>query len=175
MAAVLAAAMSSLDSGINAISTVSVIDLMKPHIAKKRDDRYYLIAARLIAGVVTVLIILGAIIFSNIEKESMNDVSLIVTSIFGGCLMGLFILGFFSNRVDGQSATLAMSIAILLNIYIGLGFLGLLPKALILNIHTYWVAAFVNGTFIVLAYTISRIRNVRPANLEGLTVWNSKK
>ena len=83
------------------------------------------------------LIILGAIIFSNIEKESMNDVSLIVTSIFGGCLMGLFILGFFSNRVDGQSATLAMSIAILLNIYIGLGFLGLLPKALILNIHTY--------------------------------------
>jgi|GEM_PF-6180219 SSS family solute:Na+ symporter len=68
-----------------------------------------------------------------------------------------------------------MSIAILLNIYIGLGFLGLLPKALILNIHTYWVAALVNGTFIVLAYTISRIRNVRPANLEGLTVWNSKK
>ncbi|MDA0348815.1 MAG: sodium/solute symporter [Verrucomicrobia bacterium] len=175
IAAVLAAAMSSLDSGINAISTVSVIDLMKPHLAKKRDDRYYLVAARLIAGVVTTLVILGAIIFSKIEKESMNDVSLIVTSIFGGCLMGLFILGFFSNRVDGRSATIAMSFAILLNIYIGLGFLGLLPKALILNIHTYWVAALVNGTFIALAYTISRIRNVRPANLECLTVWSSKK
>lgn len=175
IAAVLAAAMSSLDSGINAISTVSIIDFMKPHLAKNREDRYYLAAARLIAGLVTVLVILGAITFSKIEKESMNDVSLIVTSVFGGCLMGLFILGFFSNRVDGKSATIAMALAILLNIYIGLGFLDLLPKAITIGIHTYWVAATINGTFILLAYTISRIRNANPTQLEGLTIWTMPK
>jgi solute:Na+ symporter, SSS family len=173
IAAVLAAAMSSLDSGINAISTVSVIDLMKPYLAKDRTDQYYLVAARLIAGVVTIAVILGAIAFSKIEKESMNDLSLIVTSIFGGCLMGLFLLGFFSTRVDGKSATIAMILAILLNCYIGLGFLGILPNSWSLGIHKYWVAALVNGTFIVLAYIISLFRQSKTTNLKGLTVWTS--
>ena len=39
IATVLAAAMSSLDSGINAISTVTVVDLMKPYLAKGLEDR----------------------------------------------------------------------------------------------------------------------------------------
>lgn len=98
IAAVLAAAMSSLDSGINATSTVSISDLMKPHLTKHRSDRFYLGAARIIAGVVTLVVILGAITFSRIEKESMNDLSLVVTSIFGGCLMGLFVLGLFFRQ-----------------------------------------------------------------------------
>jgi len=174
IAAVLAAAMSSLDSGINAISTVTVVDLMKPYLAKGREDRYYLLAARIIAAVVTVLVIAGAITFSKIEKESMNDVSLIVTSVFGGCLMGLFILGFFSRIVDGTSATMAMALVILLNLYIGLGLLGVLPESWKISIHSYWVAAFVNGSFVVLAYAISLIRRTPPKNLDGLTVWTRR-
>jgi solute:Na+ symporter, SSS family len=171
IAAVLAAAMSSLDSGINAISTVSVIDLMKPYLAKNRDDRYYLRAARIIAGLVTIIIILGAIVFSRIEKESMNDVSLIVTSLFGGCLMGLFILGFFSRKVDGISATLAMTVAVLFNIYIGLGLMDILPRSWTLKIHTYWVGALINISFIGLAYAISIIRRSPPTDIDGLTIW----
>ena len=105
ISAVLAAAMSSLDSGINAISTVAVIDFLKPWLKERRSDRFYLKAARIIALGVVILVISGAIIFSRIEKESMNDISLIVTSLFGGCLMGLFMLGFFTRRVDGFTAT----------------------------------------------------------------------
>ncbi|GJM33603.1 MAG: sodium:solute symporter [Saprospiraceae bacterium] len=171
ISAVLAAAMSSLDSGINAISTVSVIDLMKPYLAKDRDDKYYLRSARLIAMVVTLLVILGAIIFSRIEKESMNDLSLIVTSIFGGCLMGLFMLGFFTRRVDGTAATMAMVLAILFNIYLGLGSIGWLPPALSLGIHSYWVGATVNGFFIVLALLISYLSPKKEKDLTGLTIW----
>lgn len=175
IAAVLAAAMSSLDSGINAISTVSVIDLMKPFSSKNRTDRYYLLSARLIAGLVTIVVILGAITFSRIEKESMNDVSLIVTSIFGGCLMGLFLLGFFSRKVDGVSATIAMAVAVLFNLYIGLGMLDILPTAWTLEIHSYWVGALINCTFIVLAYMISIIRNSSPSEIQGLTVWTQSQ
>jgi SSS family solute:Na+ symporter len=171
IAAVLAAAMSSLDSGINAISTVSVIDLMKPYLAKNRDDRYYLRTARIIAGLVTIIIILGAIVFSRIEKESMNDVSLIVTSLFGGCLMGLFVLGFFSRKVDGLSATLAMTVAVLFNIYIGLGLMDILPRSWTLEIHSYWVGALINISFIGLAYAISIIRRSPPTDIDGLTIW----
>lgn len=171
ISAVLAAAMSSLDSGINAISTVSVVDLMKPYLARGRDDKYYLRSARLIALAVTILVILGAIFFSRIEKESMNDISLIVTSVFGGCLMGLFMLGFFTRCVDGASATIAMALAILFNIYLGLGALGWLPPAVTLGIHTYWVGAAVNVFFIIFALLFSFLLRREAEGLEGLTVW----
>ncbi len=171
VAAVLAAAMSSLDSGINAISTVVVVDLMKPFLARERSDRYYLRTARLIAATVTVLVTIGALMFSGLEKESMNDASLIVTSVFGGCLTGLFMIGFFTRRVDGVSATIAMSLAIAFNIYLGMGLMKLLPSELTLGVHSYWVGTLVNLTFIVVAYLISLVRNVPPRDLEGLTVW----
>lgn len=171
ISAVLAAAMSSLDSGINAVSTVTVIDLVKPYLAKGRSDKYYLMTARLIGLGVSILVIFGAVVFSRIEKESMNDVSLIVTSIFGGCVMGLFMLGFFTRSVDGTSATIAMALAILFNVYLGLGLLGWLPEAVTLNLHSYWVGAAVNACFIALALILSRLRRKEPGKLQGLTVW----
>lgn len=175
ISAIIAAAMSTMDSGINAIATVSVIDLMKPWLAKNRIDSFYLRSAHLIAGTVTILVIGGAISFSLMDKESMNDISLIVASVFGGCLMGLFILGFFSKKVDGFSATIALLLAVVFNIYLGLGLLGVLPASWILPIHSYWVGAMVNGLFIILAYSISFIRNKHDRPLEGLTVWTSKR
>lgn len=175
ISAVIAAAMSTMDSGINAISTVSVVDLMKPWLAKGKKDSYYLRAAHRIAGVVTILVILGAISFSIMDKESMNDISLIVASVFGGCLMGLFLMGFFTRRVDGFSATIALVLAVCFNFYLGLGLLEVLPSSMILPIHSYWVGALVNGLFILLAYGISLTRNqTSPEEMEGLTVWTMK-
>ena len=175
ISAVIAASMSTMDSGINAISTVAVIDFMKPWLAKGREDSYYFRSAHLIVGVVTFLVIAGAISFSLMEKESMNDISLIVTSVFGGCLMGLFLMGFFTERIDGYAATVALIVAVLVNIYLGLGLLGILPPSLTLMIHSYWVIALVNGTFIILAYIIGAIRGRNSKSLEGLTVWTIKR
>ena len=104
----------------------------------------------------------------------MNDISLIVTSVFGGCLMGLFLMGFFTKAVDGFSATIALIFAVLVNIYLGLGLLGVLPPSLTLEIHSYWVMALVNGTFIILAYIIGISRGKHRKSLEGLTVWTMK-
>ncbi len=171
IAAVMAATMSSLDSGINSISTVVTVDLMKPYWAKGRSDQFYLRSARWIAAGVTLVTVAGAIGFSRIEKESMNDVSLIVTSVFGGCLMGLFLVGFFTQRVDGTSAMIAMALAIGFNIYLGLDLVGLIPEGAALHIHSYWSGALVNGLFIVLAYGLSWVRGRTPRDLTGLTVW----
>lgn len=187
IAAIIAAAMSTLDSSLNAIATVTVVDLLKPFLARGRSDRFYLRAARLTAALAAALMIAGALLFAVLPKESMNDVSLIVTSVFGGCLMGLFMLGFFTRRVDGTAATVALVLAVALNGYLGLGVLGALPDGWTLPIHSYWTAALVNASFIVLAYLISLVRR-RPspltppsptvgegasadAKLEGLTVW----
>jgi SSS family solute:Na+ symporter len=173
VAAIVAAAMSSLDSGINAISTVTVVDIMKPHLARGREDAYYLKAARLIAVVVTLIVVLGALAFSDINKESMNDLSLIVTSVFGGCLMGLFLMGFLTKRVDGKSAVVALVFAISFNLYLGLGLLGILPEGWKLPVHSYWTGALVNGAFVLIAYAVSFFRKseISTESLRGLTVW----
>jgi SSS family solute:Na+ symporter len=171
IASVIAAAMSSLDSGVNSISTVVVIDLLKAHLARGRSDRFYLQAARLVAGAAIALMTFGAFAFSRMEKESMNDVSLIVFSVLGGAITGLYMVGFFTRRVDGKSANIALGIAIAFNIYLGFGLLRWLPESWRIGLHSYWVGAVVNLLFIVLAYAISLWRRVPPQKLEGLTVW----
>lgn len=176
ISAVIAASMSSMDSGINAIATVCTIDILKPYLAQNKPDRFYLNIARWIVVVVTLIVVSGAVFFSQIDKESMNDISLIVTSVFGGCLMGLFMMGFFTTRIDGSAATVGIVLAVLINIYLGLGVLGVLPEKIKLSIHSYWVAAVVNLTFILVAFTTAIIK--KPGNksqLQGLTVWTLTK
>jgi len=175
IAAIIAAAMSTLDSSINAIATVAVVDLVRPFRPTRRSDRDDLRAARAIASAAAAVMVLGALLFARLPKESMNDVSLTVTSIFGGCLMGLFMLGFFTRRVDGTSATYALLAAVAFNIYLGLGALGFLPEGLAFPTHSYWVGFLVNAAFILLAYLVSLVRRAPEADLEGLTVWTMSK
>lgn len=171
VAAVIAAAMSSLDSGVNSVATVVVIDLLKPHLAKGRSDRFYLNAARFVAGVSIVIMTLGAFTFAWLEKESMNDVSLVVFSVLSGAITGLYMLGFFTRRVDGFAVNIALVATIVLNLYLGLGVVGALPAAWKVGIHGYWVGAVVNLVFMGLAYGISLFRRRTPRDLTGLTVW----
>ncbi|MFT5466093.1 MAG: SSS family solute:Na+ symporter [Verrucomicrobiales bacterium] len=174
IAGVLAAAMSSLDSSINAISTIVTVDLMKPYLAKGRDDRFYLRWARIVAVIASVVMILGAIGFSAIQKESMNDLSWIVASVFGGCLLGLFMVGFFTTRIDNRATLIGLAVAIPLNVYLGVSVMGWLPEAWTLPIHAYWVGILVNLAFVIIAIVVSRFRKPQ-ADLDGLTVWTLRK
>lgn len=175
IAAVLAAAMSAIDSGVNSIATVTVVDLLKPYLAKGRSDRFYLQAARVTTGVAILVAVGGALFFSRLEKESMNDVSLIVFSVLGGAITGLYMLGFFTRRVDGFAVNVALACAIALNIYLGLGVAGVLPAGWKIPVHSYWVGAVVNIVFMALAYGISFLRKPTPRDLTGLTVWTMKR
>ncbi|WKN43176.1 sodium:solute symporter [Tunicatimonas pelagia] len=173
LAAVLAAGMSTLDSSINAIATVTVVDILKPYWMKNQSDRRYLLAARLIAIGVSILMIGGAVFFSTIEKESINDLSWIVASVFGGCLVGLFLLGFFTTRVGYRAASVALIISVIVNGYLGLSLVGWLPEKWTMSVQSYWVGVLVNLLFMVLAYLLSFIFTNRKS-LTGLTVWTQK-
>ncbi|MEA1951854.1 MAG: sodium:solute symporter [Planctomycetota bacterium] len=171
IAGVLAAAMSSLDSSINAISTVTVVDILKPYICPGRDDRFYLRFARVLATCTAGMMIGGAVFFQHVPKESMADLSLIVASVFGGCMVGLFMMGFFTTRVDNRSALIALGLAIGLNVYFVLNTLGWLPETMRIDVHAYWVGMIVNGFFVTTAYGISLISKGSRENLDGLTIW----
>ncbi len=174
IAGVLAAAMSSLDSSINAIATVTTVDILKPWLAKGRDDQYYLKTARWIAIAAAGFMIIGAMIIHSVDKQSMNDLNLIMTSVFGGCLVGLFLVGFFCKGVDSLSALVALGVSITLNIYLGFAAAGWLPAAITPPLHNYWVAIVVNLVFVAVALGLSRFRP-QDKDLDGLTIWTIKK
>lgn len=172
---VLAAAMSSIDSSLNSIATLITVDIVKPYLAPGRSDRFFLRLARVIATVAAAVMICGALVIQQIPKESMNTFNLIVSSIFGGCLVGLFLLGFFSVRVDRVAATGGVVMAIVANVYLALSFLKVIPEAWRIPLHEYWVGISVNLVFFLTAYGLGWLRNpqvtARKESLAGLTVW----
>ena len=78
--------MSSLDSSINAISTLLTVDILKRYVKKNMDDRYYLKWARIFAMIAGVLMIVGAIVFHYLPRECIVDLGLVISSVFGGCI-----------------------------------------------------------------------------------------
>ena len=111
VAAALAAAMSSLDSSINAISTVTIVDIYRPYIVKNRDDDHYLKAARWIAIIASIIMIAGALILVATPTKTLQDTLHVVGSFLGGGIMVIFMLGLFTKIGDAKG------------IFIGLGFL----------------------------------------------------
>ena len=171
---VLAAAMSSLDSSINAISTIVTVDLMKPYLAKGRDDAFYLRWAKGVAVGASVVMVIGAIGFSQVEKESMNDLNWIVASVFGGCLLGLFMVGFFTTRIGNKAALAGLCVAIILNVFLGFNAAGWLPGAMAIPVHSYWTGILVNLCFLVVAWFVATLGRKQGKTLTGLTIWTMK-
>lgn len=103
MAAVVAAAMSSLDSSINAIATVTTVDFYKRHFVRDHNDKHYLVAARIFSTIAGVLMIVLALLLAQADAKTFQDTATVVNSLTMGGLFGLFFLGFVSRRGDGKA------------------------------------------------------------------------
>jgi SSS family solute:Na+ symporter len=169
IAACLAAAMSSLDSSINAISTVTTVDFLKKYLPGKSDE-YYLKYAKFFAVLAGVFMIIGAIVLYKIPKESMTDLSIILASVFGGGILGIFMLGFFSKRVGNRAILAGLIAGLSLNLFLMLNYFGWLPECLTIQVHAYWTSVFVNLLLFIVAYGCSFIWPNKKG-LEGMTVW----
>ena len=172
VAACLAAAMSSLDSSINSITTIWTIDFVR-RFGRTRSDAEQLYLAKIVAIGVGAGMILGALIISTIPKESIVDFNLIVVSIFGGGMLTIYMFGFFSKRVGNRAIMTGLIPAVMFNIYLGLNSMHVLPEAMRCGIHSYWTSILVNLVLMTVAYAASFLwPNRRP--LDGLTIWTIK-
>ncbi|MGE4564971.1 MAG: sodium:solute symporter, partial [Victivallaceae bacterium] len=173
IAACLAAAMSSLDSSINAISTIVTIDFVK-RFGKPRSDAHCLAIAKWVACAAGVMMIAGAYIIVYIPKESVNDFGIIIGSIFGGGMLAIFMLGFFTTRVGYHALLAGLGVSLAVNFYLILNAFNWLPEALKLPVHSYWTTIIVNLVLVIAGYGLSFAMPNR-RNLDGLTVWTIKK
>lgn len=170
IAGILAAAMSTLDSSLNSLSTVFVNDILRRHVMKGRSDRFYLRSARTFVFLAGTFMILFALLLTVTDRESIMDVNLILAAIFGGALSGMYLVGFFTERVGARQMLIGLVAAIAVNVYLVLLQWGYLPEAIRLNIHAYWAGILVNGVFAIVALACSLFGRKRN-DLDGLTVW----
>jgi SSS family solute:Na+ symporter len=117
VAGVLAAAMSTLDSALNAIATVGVVDVYRRHVAKQRDDAHYLFVARALSWLASAGMVVGALMLLEARTKTLEDAAIKLIALTSGGLLGLYLLGFLTRRGDGRSAALAISATLLLSLY----------------------------------------------------------
>lgn len=176
IAAVMAAAMSSLSSSLNSFAAVCTTDLLATCICPGRDDRYYLRWARIFSCIAVVIMIGGAIIIANIPKESMVDLGYIIGGLMVMLVMGFFILGFCCPSVGNRSVWLGFLCGTLSNIYLVLGYFNCLPSAIVPAIHVYWNSIICQIVMIVSAIVFAWLfpEKRSAAALENLTLASVK-
>ena len=121
LAVILAAAMSSTASELNALASTTTIDVYKRNIVRGRDETHYVKASKWLTlgwGVMAILIACIANLFDNLI-QLVN----IIGSVFYGNVLGIFLLAFFFKKVQGNAVFVAAIITqtlILLIYYFGI-------------------------------------------------------
>ena len=102
MAAIFAAAMSTISAEVNSLATVTVIDIYRRHLRKDAEDRHYLRASQAATAFWGVYAIVTARYAQKLG--SLIEVVNRLGSLFYGGLLGVFVLAFFFPRVRANAA-----------------------------------------------------------------------
>lgn len=185
IAGVLAAAMSSLSSSINAVSAVSVVDIYKRHIAKDRSDTHYVVVAKIIALICSILMVGGALFLMVSDSKTLQDTATKLSAIAGGGLLGLYCLGFLTRRGDGRAVFTGIVFTVLFSIWIAVIEMKWLTAERLMNwscpeglahflskpMDTYYAGLAGNLLLFVIGYVIASLVVSKPRDLTNLTVW----
>lgn len=100
----------------------------------------------------------------------MTDFTLILGSIFGGGMLAIYLLGFFTRRVGNAALLTGVGFGLVLNGWLLLNTFELLPETWRLTVHPYWTTILVNALVLAAALLASLLFPNRK-NLARLTIW----
>jgi len=121
MAAILAAGMSNLSAALNALASTTVMDFYKPLAIRRHpapSDTHFLGIARWATVAWGVVLFLVGLVARRVG--SVLEAGLTIASILYGSLLGVFLLGLLTKRVQQNSAMIGMIAGLLLMIFIRL-------------------------------------------------------
>jgi SSS family solute:Na+ symporter len=107
LAAIFAAAMSTLSSSLNSSSAAAVNDFYVPATARRRDGAHYLTVSRVLTAVFGLVQIAVAIAAISLSSRVVDEV-LGIASFTNGIILGVFFLGTFTSGVGQRSAMVAI-------------------------------------------------------------------
>ncbi len=130
IAAIFAAAMSSVDTSLNSSASLVLCDLyqryLKPE-ASERESMRVLYGATLVFGVGGTL---AALTLATMNLKSALDAWWVLEGIFSGGMLGLFLLGLISKRARNPQAMIAGGLGLLIIMWLSLSKTTMWPSAL---------------------------------------------
>jgi SSS family solute:Na+ symporter len=175
IAAALAAAMSSLSSGINSIATVSVVDIYKRYVVKEKTDRHYLYLSKMLSTVASALMIVGAIILLDAKTKTLQDTGLTIASILNIGILGIYLIGFFTTICDWRSISLGLLCAICFAGWEVLSQYRIAPQKFQFSFDVYYTSIIGNLLMIIVSLAAGIIIRRRKILDPSLSIWKNAK
>ncbi len=164
IAALFAASMSTLDSSMNSVSTIIVVDFYK-RFKKKVEDETALRLAKWITVVTGVFGTLFALVLSRYSLPSLWDTFIMLTGLLGGGFGGVYALGMFTRRSNWQGALVGIVSSIFVT----------LAVRQYTDIHVLLYAGVAIITCITVGYLVSLFFPRPEGHLTGLTVYKQDR
>lgn len=166
IAAVFAAAMSSLDSSMNSVATVITVDFYQRLFPKSRGDVKMLAFARWVTVIVGVGGTILALIMARMGIPSLWDQFNMLIGLFAGGLGGIFLIGILSRRVNGQGAVIGLLASALVQV--------LVKYYTPLSIHLYAFTGLVSAMLFTYLFSLL-FQKPSLEKLNGLTIYSLRK
>jgi len=112
LACILSASMSSTSAELNALASVTIVDIYKRVFKKSGSDRHYLVASKWATVLWGIYAINSALFINRLGSlgaliEAVN----ILGSFFYGTILGIFLIAFFFKNIGGNATFIAALIA----------------------------------------------------------------
>jgi SSS family solute:Na+ symporter len=163
----LTAAMSTLDSSINAAAVTVTSDFYRRFRTNKEDERHYLKAGRWFSVTFGIIMIFTALTIHWTRTQTLQDIQTLLQSITSGGLAGLFLLGLLTTKADSRSALIGIVVTVLIaTVWL------VIPPISEMMPHKFWMGTLLNIFMLAFGYLICRlIRRTPRKKLADLTVW----
>jgi len=177
LAALLSAAMSSLDADLNSLGSV-VVDDFYGRLRPKATDRQRLWVGKLVVIVMGIAATVMSLQFVGIRSFIETTVSLF--SWIAGGMLGLFVLGFCFRRATATGAYAGIAAGVLFTVWAAMTSVKL-PNMdvplLNLGAFNYTLTPYLIGVFthmivVGVGLTVSLVAGKPPADAERLTIWH---
>ncbi len=169
VAAILSAAMSTISSGMNASATVFSVDIYQRYIKSNLTDKQSL---RLLYVATTVFGLMGMVTgIAMIGVKSILDVWWVLSGIFAGGMLGLFLLGIISRQTRNVEALTATMIGLLVILW--MTFSAQIPDSLAYlrsAFHPNMIIVVGTLTIFLIGILLTKIRGKVPEKAEEQTV-----
>ncbi|UCS92059.1 sodium/solute symporter [Echinicola marina] len=159
IAAVFAAAMSSLDSSMNSVATVVTTDFYKQLFPKDNQGKNTLGFARWVTVIVGVFGTGFALIMASLGLPSLWDQFNMIIGLFAGGLGGIFLIGMLSKKVNGKGALLGLLLSAVVQVTV--------KYSSDLSIHLYALTGLISA--MLCSYLCSYLFDDQK-DLTGLTI-----
>lgn len=163
IAAIFAAAMSSLSSSLNSVSTALITDFYRRLAPKK--EKTLLFVAQMFTLVVGLIGTGLALVMATWGIASLWDQFNMILGLFTGGLGGVFILGIFTKKANAGGAIMGLLISALTQYYV----------SYFTNIHLLMYAFTGLVSCVAFGYLSSLLFGRSEKEIEGLTAYDTKQ